>query len=484
MSYQFIHIEDYSVNVSKKKANQEKFNDETKGRSLRQIIAEAKREPGNCPHVDSPEAPALLYGVDLDELEAMALNYHEKTRIKDKNGKEKKLRSDANIILAGVVSLSAENIEFWDDYKKDAINFLKEKYGDKLKCVIEHRDEANPHIHFYCVQDVNERFDLIHDGKKALFENKNKIKSEQNKAYKEAMRGFQEDFFLKVSSNYGLTKDGPKRARISRAEYMKHKKEVELINLLRKKTDQEVNLLVSNAELDIKNQKKKANSEIILLKEKTIASATTEGKKEGYISAIKDFSDKNYINKIAFSRTFNSKLISNLEKNNKLLRDQNKSLMIRKDRYKQESSENLRFKKSYEEQKKISEYVNTINEFIEDDIKKPNQESLNDIRREVINEIKRIEIQQQSASEGFKAARNRCDRNREKVNDIRSRSERIKRFLFNNVRSFVRDFFSIEFFKREIEKQKNNTIEEIPIKEERKPEERKRTINSGRSLKL
>ncbi|MDV1102264.1 hypothetical protein, partial [Raoultella ornithinolytica] len=95
MSYQFIHIEDYSRTIAKKKKNdgKEKYNKETKGRSVRDIIAEAKREEGNCPHVENPTEPILLYGKSLDEVERLVYEYHDKTKLKDKNGKEKKLRS-------------------------------------------------------------------------------------------------------------------------------------------------------------------------------------------------------------------------------------------------------------------------------------------------------------------------------------------------------------------------------------------------------
>ena len=47
MSYQFIHIEDYGINISKKRSNNgtsEKYKKETKGRSVSQIISEAKRD--------------------------------------------------------------------------------------------------------------------------------------------------------------------------------------------------------------------------------------------------------------------------------------------------------------------------------------------------------------------------------------------------------------------------------------------------------
>ena len=231
MSYQFIHIEDYSRTIAKKKKNdgKEKYNKETKGRSVRDIIAEAKREIGNCPHVENPKDPILLFGVDLDEVEKLAYEYHENTKLTDKNGKEKKLRSDANILLAGVVSLNRENEDIWDEYKKDAIAFLSNKYGKKLVSVIEHTDEENPHFHFYVIQEQGKRFDLIHDGKKALFENRDKKKHDQNIAYLNAMRKVQEDFFRVVSSNYGLSKDGPKRKRTSRKDYFKQKREIKLI---------------------------------------------------------------------------------------------------------------------------------------------------------------------------------------------------------------------------------------------------------------
>ena len=264
MSYQFIHVEDYSKVISKKRGNggKGKYNEETKGRSVRDIIAEAKREEGNCPHVENPKPPLLLYGKNLDEVEKLAYEYHENTKLTDKNGKEKKLRSDANILLAGVVSLNRENEDIWDEYKNDAIAFLSNKYGKKLVSVIEHTDEENPHFHFYVIQDVGKRFDLIHDGKKALFENRDKKKHDQNIAYLNAMRKVQEDFFRAVSSNYGLSKDGPKRKRTSRKDYFKQKREIKLIQQVKE-----------------------------------------QAKIDGYNFAVDDFHGKSWLNKVATSFT-------------------------------------------------------------------------------------------------------------------------------------------------------------------------------------
>lgn len=292
MSYQFIHIEDYGRNAAKKTKNDgknKKYNDETKGRSVSQIISEAKRENGFCPHVEKPEDPILLYGLGLEEVERLAIEYHENTKIADKNGKVKKLRTDANILLAGVISLNRENIEIWDDYKNDSIAYLKNKYGKNLVSVIEHTDEEHPHIHFYCIQDIGKRFDLMHDGKKALFENRDKKKHDQNIAYLDSMRAFQEDFFKVVSSNYGLSKDGPRRARMSRSDYFKLGREVKLINQVKLKA-----------------------------------------KKDGYKFAIDEFRNENWFNKITTSFDFNRKSLEEAtrrgDKYKKSLGSKNKKL--------------------------------------------------------------------------------------------------------------------------------------------------------------
>ncbi|HBL0836587.1 TPA: hypothetical protein LOO12_004732 [Escherichia coli] len=297
MSYQFIHIEDYGINISKKRSNNgtsEKYKKETKGRSVSQIISEAKRDNGFCSHVEKPEEPIILYGKSLDEVEKLAMEYHSKTKIIDKNGKEKKLRSDANVLLAGVISLNRENMEIWEDYKNDSIAYLKNKYGEKLISVIEHTDEEHPHIHFYCIQDIGKKFDLIHDGKKALYENKDKKKHDQNIAYLNAMRDFQEDFFKVVSSNYGLSKDGPKRARMSRSDYFKLGREVKLINQVKIKA-----------------------------------------KKDAYKFAIDEFRNENWLNKITTSFDFNRKSLEEAtrrgDKYKKSLGSKNKKLKALED---------------------------------------------------------------------------------------------------------------------------------------------------------
>lgn len=207
MAYQFIHVEAYSREVSKQKSKGKG------GLSVRQVIAEAGREPGNCPHVQEPQAPEILFG-SLEQAEAEATSWAEQAT--DQQGR--KLRKDGHCLLAGVVSLPRLEKENWLEFSKRSTEYLNAKYGDRLKCVVAHQDEEHPHIHFYAVPKNGERFEVIHEGQKAAKQAKaeSKLKGEQNAAYIAAMRGLQDDFQRKVGQPLGLTRLGPGRRRLTR----------------------------------------------------------------------------------------------------------------------------------------------------------------------------------------------------------------------------------------------------------------------------
>ena len=139
MGYQFIHVECYARTPGKGKQG---------GHGVRSILAEAGREPGACPHVSTPEPPSVVYGCSLAELEKGANDYAEQA--KDSIGR--KLRTDAPVLLAGVVSApDAFTPEQWQDLKTLTVRALRGRYGDRLKSVSEHTDEARRHMHFYAV---------------------------------------------------------------------------------------------------------------------------------------------------------------------------------------------------------------------------------------------------------------------------------------------------------------------------------------------
>ena len=216
--YQYIHIEAYSREVSKQK---------TKGNlNIRDIIAEAGREIGNCPHVANPQKPNVLLG-ELKQVEIEVTAWAESMT----DAKGRKLRKDAHCLLAGVISLPRESEEDWDDFKEKSIEYLKEKYGDRLKCVVEHLDENHPHIHFYVVARKQERFETIHEGKKAALtaKSQNKLKGEQNLAYISAMRNFQDHFSKYVGQFFGLARLGPGKRRLTRSQWHAEQKQAEML---------------------------------------------------------------------------------------------------------------------------------------------------------------------------------------------------------------------------------------------------------------
>lgn len=217
MSYQFIHIESYARVGSIQKGKSTKW-------SIHDIANEAMRKEGNCDHVEEPQEPNIIYGVNAYEAAAMAQDWADSSV--DASGR--KLRKDGSCLLAGVISFpDGRSEDEWKAFRDDSVDYLKDKYGDGLKSVIEHRDESHLHIHFYAVPEIGQRFDEIHDGKKAVMEAKEEnpkmVKGEQNKVYIEAMKEFQQDFYEDVAIKHGMLKTGPKRERLSRDEWSERK---------------------------------------------------------------------------------------------------------------------------------------------------------------------------------------------------------------------------------------------------------------------
>lgn len=239
MKSQFMHVELYSrEEPAKKTINKSKnlnHQSDVRTTTVNGVLSEMKREEGFTSHLEAIAAPEVLYG-SISDLERSIERYEAEFKTTDKNGKEKKLRKDACILLAGVVSLDRADEEIWDEYKTKSIEYLKNKYGENLKCVVEHTDETNPHFHFYVVGNQKQDLNLLHDGKLAV----SKLAKEDKKklhqtAYTEAMIKFQDDFYTKVSNKFGLSRTGeePRERYKSRPDYLRFKKRQETaLNIL------------------------------------------------------------------------------------------------------------------------------------------------------------------------------------------------------------------------------------------------------------
>jgi len=223
MPYQFGHVEAYGRLAANKK---------TGGNSVPRILAEARRDPGSCSHVENPQPPELVWGMTLEEVglrvEAWA------SQATDARGHA--LRKDALCMVGGIVSLPRDQMEDWEDFKPRAVRWLRKEYGKALLCVVAHLDEAHPHLHFYVVPEDGQRFDSIHGGyraqngltgdrgnRKVSKNEKSDIRARGKFAYNAAMREWQDRLQEDVGKFYGLARLGPRRRRITRAEYVAEK---------------------------------------------------------------------------------------------------------------------------------------------------------------------------------------------------------------------------------------------------------------------
>lgn len=225
MAYQFIHIEAYARVAGAGKAG---------GRNVGNVLAEADRKPGNCPHIDPEKladpacVPVRAYGLKLDKVEQEANKWAEQA--KDAQGRA--LRKDGHCLLAGVVSMPNDTSpEDWRKFRYDAIDWLKKEFGDRLRSVIEHRDESHPHLHFYCIQEHGKGFASLHPGQQAARQAKAQglKKGEQNEAYKNAMRDWQDKFSRDVGQHHGLTRIGPGQRRLTRGEWKQEQKQAKAL---------------------------------------------------------------------------------------------------------------------------------------------------------------------------------------------------------------------------------------------------------------
>ncbi len=307
---QFFHVETYGKKVNRNRAinknkrssqrgrpsakkvikdlnhaKQERFkNKVSRQRTTSNIIAEAMRKNGFCSHVESPEPPQILHGMDLPTLEITIDNLYKnaKTVVAKKDGDlaARKIREDQQILLAGVIShprrsedykADPQTKEMFDLWMQDALKFLKKEYRERLQTVVLHLDEGHPHLHFYCLPEAHtfeinnhqevlvlNGIETIHPGKAAekqveheaaQLKGKNKIKLKQA-AFSNAMSQFQDRLFEAVSAHHGHQRLGPARERFdTRDEYFSW--------LANQEAQENSKFLKRKAELDktIKNHK-------------------------------------------------------------------------------------------------------------------------------------------------------------------------------------------------------------------------------------
>lgn len=218
MGFQFLHVESYSRKADKA------------GCSVDFVLAEASRRADACTHVEAPEPPQVLVGIDLDEVRALHDERVVAAGATDKAGKFRKARIDQHTLFTTVASHPGGTPEEVARWEYLTVAWLKAQHGDRLVSVIRHVDEAHPHLHAYVVpSDAAMRARDLHPGVVAKAAAKDEAlaggaddKSANavgDKAYRSAMRAMQDSYWEAVGLPCGLARLGPGRRRVSRAEW-------------------------------------------------------------------------------------------------------------------------------------------------------------------------------------------------------------------------------------------------------------------------
>lgn len=190
------------------------------------ILAEACRIAGSHPHVKTPSPARVLHGLspaDLpcwyDQLVLLASRQVTPSHTKSGAVTARRQRSDTPIVLGAVASYPGpadDNDDGYVRWRELTVTFMQSHYVDGLVSVLEHVDEAYGHLHGI-VSNAGASVKPMHAGHAAAA--KAGTAKDKSAAYRAAERELQDAFFAQVAKHCNLARVGPRRRRLTRAEW-------------------------------------------------------------------------------------------------------------------------------------------------------------------------------------------------------------------------------------------------------------------------
>lgn len=256
--YQFAHIELYSAKGKPAAGPEDHHGNRKNGQrawTAQEILDELERLEHASRHViPGRPAPEIVAGEvatfrELRDAQLAAASVKEAFPYTEKDGtksvRHRKLRADAPTIFAAVVSLPVltEDALADEHLRSRALETLHaaieherkriEEAGGKLMMSVIHWDEKQLHAHIIALDPERGRVRHLHPGhvaKDQVLEKskgrgipKKEVNKLGNRAYCDAMRGWQNDFHEAVFKDAGLLRYGPRRERLSTSEYKRAK---------------------------------------------------------------------------------------------------------------------------------------------------------------------------------------------------------------------------------------------------------------------
>jgi hypothetical protein len=242
MAFQFIHLSWAGIGRTSRRSSTSiaGMSHRSGGWSVADLVAEADRELGACAHVANPQAPIVLHGCSVRDLVPLAQFWAAEARTISGG----KYRKNQPCLAAGVFSCPREKQDIWPEMRDAFIEDLRTQHGDRLKSVVEHIDEAHPHVHFYLVPKLGEDFGRVHPGYRQRQAARSAAKQGSldliptpsgkkprgigyavGAAFRNAMREWQDGISERVCKRFGLERLGPRRKRQTRYEHKLAQKE-------------------------------------------------------------------------------------------------------------------------------------------------------------------------------------------------------------------------------------------------------------------
>ncbi len=238
--FQFAHMQNFSRKGDKG------------GRTVSFVLAEARRDPAASLHVSSPRPPVIVWGCSVEELER---EHDDRVAVARKviaGGKTRSVGKEQHTLRTIVVShpYTVEEIEADPEKRREverweALNlaWARRELGDDLRAIVRHADERQWHLHIYALPgDPEMRASLFHPGqvaKSAVLavgpakgEDDKAMRRRSDRAYKDAMREWQDGYFRAVGMPAGLTRLGPAQRRLSRSEWHKERHQAQALKVV------------------------------------------------------------------------------------------------------------------------------------------------------------------------------------------------------------------------------------------------------------
>ena len=265
MAYQFAHMQLHSRSGCLSAEERERRTGNTshgtsraKGRRpIRSIFAELAREPGHCPHVEEPRPAIIVHdaadadtdgtwvewpqdptGTAASEAIRAAEERHDaivaNARITTSAGVVRRLPPQTLTLRADVYSWH-EPVTVFDQPQHDPTLFQVwvadivahvcdevEPLGATVEIAVLHMDEAHPHLHVLITHPTG-LVGCLDPGRAAFEDAKAEGASfaKAKEAAAAAKRGWQDRLHERVGSRYGHARYGPRRQRLSRADWRK-----------------------------------------------------------------------------------------------------------------------------------------------------------------------------------------------------------------------------------------------------------------------